>query len=166
MKCQWRPLGQWSGCAAERVTFLFKACGRCSLAVQGQESPHWGRVLPLPVLPLPGPAPPEAAACGGPPRPKYSCGVSTLHARPRMGMGALPSVPSPRGALPGRGRQCQGQGSLREDRRGRVRLTCWQASHPVLAARQVRRNPTFQKRLPLPPLHASPRYSVIYMYPH
>lgn len=94
--------------------------------------------------------------------------------------------PSPLGALPGRGRQC-------EDRRGRVRLISgWQASHPVpathlgsdrsggpvpsvpcggcwsqgrAAARQVRRNPTFQKHLPLPPLHASPLHCNIYVSP-
>lgn len=59
--------------------------------------------------------------------------VCISHARPRMGMGALPSGPSPLGALPGRGRQCGGRGSLREDRRGRVRLISWQASHPVPA---------------------------------
>lgn len=42
---------------AERVTFLFKACGRCSSAVLGFESPHCGLVLSLPLLPpLPGPA--------------------------------------------------------------------------------------------------------------
>lgn len=137
MKCQRRPLGQWSGCLGPNVSLSYLK--RVVAVLQcGGRSPL------TEVAPSPFPSCPCLAqrcqrllrAGGGRRGPNTHAGsVCTSHARPRMGMGALPSGPSPLGALPGRGRQCGGRGSLREDRRGRVRLISgWQASHPVPAS--------------------------------